>query len=242
MNYPISKVEVIAYTQPVEKTGITSIEHLITYCARASNPANRLSDDMRLLDYCMQHKHWSVFQMANVNLHIETPRDTARQFTRHSSLAIVEHEYAGQLHYSARADGIDLHAGGIQEFSQRYAEPELLSEREMRRQDHKNRQNSFDDIHEKDLEYLEGHVQSVLSSVECANQAFQQLDVAKECRRTILPEGFTMSTLFVNATVRSWLNYLEVRKGPETQKEHRELALLIEQELAKILPKIFKHG
>jgi thymidylate synthase (FAD) len=229
-------VKLIAKTVPVVE-GIEDAQGLIAYCARVSNPSNQWNEASApgLLDYCRRHKHWSVFQMANAVLEIEAPRDIARQFTRHESMVVIEHDTG----YSVTPDGIDLKAGGVQEFSQRYAEVVETTDREMRRQDDKNRQSSHDDLPEAAKRFWEDSAAEVVADAQALYKDALGAGVAKECARVVLPEGLVMSRLYVNANLRSWMTYLDVRLGPGTQKEHRVLADAIKGVLMAEFPMLF---
>ena len=193
-------VKLIAYTQPTDAD--VNISAFIAYCARVSNPANQSNHltASKLLRYLATHKHWSPFEMANLVIEIETTRDIARQILRHRS-----------LHF--------------QEFSQRYAEVESAPVyREARLQDKANRQSSI----ETDDEKLASEWQAKQAFVRGLTLGTYQwaLDkgIAKEVARAVLPEGMTMSRMYVNGTIRSWIHYCSVRMDASTQKEHREIA------------------
>jgi thymidylate synthase (FAD) len=209
-----------AVTQPVdEDDDLDTPEELIAYCARVSNPSNQLNPDYEgLLNYCIRNKHWSIFEMANAVVQVEAPRDITRQLLRHRSFS-------------------------FQEFSQRYSDQIEFTDREFRRQDTKNRQNSIDDL---SLADRYNYIAAAYTVKERANYFYKWLikeGVAKECARVILPEGLTMSRLYVNGTVRSWLHYLDVRDDPGvTQWEHVLLAREIRKVLAPAFPTIFKTG
>jgi thymidylate synthase (FAD) len=210
------KVKLVGYTQPSEefKDSFSDIKDLVAFCARVSNPANQFNNETvdKLLGYLMKHQHWSPFEMASITIEIETTRDIARQLLRHRSFS-------------------------FQEFSQRYANPvQDLSFvlREARLQDTKNRQNSL----ETDDSLLETEwnkrQQDVLDLVtENYNWAVEN-GIAKEQARCILPEGNTVSRLYVNGTIRSYIHYIQVRTDQSTQKEHRELALTIAKAISEI--------
>ena len=206
-------------TQPVDdEDGLETPEELIAYCARVSNPSNQLNPDYAgLLDYCIRNKHWSIFEMVNAVVQVEAPRDITRQLLRHRSFS-------------------------FQEFSQRYSDEIEFTDREFRRQDTKNRQNSIDDLGEYLKAEIEADVQGLLEDVTSMYKALRdsKVNVAKECARVILPEGLTMSRLYVNGTVRSWLHYLDVRDDPGvTQWEHVLLAREIRKVLEPAFPTIF---
>ena len=199
-----NKVRVIGVTTPVVDF-IPDSEGIVSYAARVSSPQNQDNFDTaaRLLKYCLKHQHYSVFETVNVLMEIETPRDIARQLLRHRSFT-------------------------FQEFSQRYAEAQEFVTREARMQDLKNRQNSVvtNDI---DLQSeWEMRQQEVIQLVKDNYQWALDQGIAKECARVILPEGNTMSKLYVNGTLRSWIHYAKLRNTPGvTQSEHVDLALKV---------------
>ena len=191
---------------------------LIAYCARVSNPSNQGNTDTseKLINYLIKNKHWSPFEMADITLEIETTRDIARQILRHRSFS-------------------------FQEFSQRYADPTKdlnFMYREARLQDTKNRQNSID-IDDPEL-LIEWHIQqeAVIITAKKAYEWAIERGIAKEVARAVLPEGLTMSRMYMKGSIRSWIHYLEVRTDPSTQKEHREVALACAQAIAEIFPMI----
>lgn len=193
-------VKLIAYTQPTDAT--ISMAEFIAYCARVSNPANQRNTltAPKLLKYLATHKHWSPFEMANLVIEIETTRDIARQILRHRS-----------LHF--------------QEFSQRYAEVESAPMyREARMQDKANRQSSIEtDDASLQLDWEAMQDKALGASLDAYHWALDK-GIAKEVARAVLPEGLTMSRMYVNGTVRSWIHYCSVRMDASTQKEHREIA------------------
>jgi len=213
------KAKLIAVTKPLVE-GLDSIYDLVSYCARVSNPSNQMNTDTaeKLIGYLLKYKHFSPFEVANCVVEVEAPRDIARQLLRHRSFS-------------------------FQEFSQRYADVAALGDsfilREARLQDTKNRQNSIvtDDTN---LQFeWELRQKQILSSVKEHYEWAVQNGIAKECARVILPEGLTMSRLYVNGTIRSWLHYIEVRtEEGVTQQEHVELARLIAQAIAEAFPQI----
>jgi len=209
--------KLVGLTQPTVHVPVTNAEGLVAYCARVSNPSNQDNPDYgKLLDYCIRNKHWSVFEMANAVVEVEAPRDITRQLLRHSSFS-------------------------FQEFSQRYSDEIEFTEREFRRQDTKNRQNSIDDLDDIAKQFGQSVQQRLIKVVEEAYSEFRTDGVAKECARVILPEGLTMSRLYVNGTLRSWLHYLDVRDDPGvTQHEHVLLAREIRKAIAPAFPTIFK--
>lgn len=194
------------------------LENLVAYCARVSNPSNQHSvkTNSKLLKYLIQHKHWSPFEMVNVCLRVDTTRDIARQMLRHRSFS-------------------------FQEFSQRYADVSNLSDefvyREARLQDEKNRQNSIE-TDDRELQKLwEEYQRDVLVSAKRAYTWALSNGIAKEQARAVLPEGLTISRLYVNGTLRSWIHYIELRSGHGTQKEHIEIA----RECAKVISDLFPY-
>lgn len=213
----VFKARLIAMTQPVVH-GIDNAKELIAYCARVSNPSNQMNKDTadKLLKYLIKHRHWSPLEMANAVIEVEAPRDIARQLLRHRSF-------------------------NFQEFSQRYADVTQLGDtfcnRDLRMQDLSNRQNSLvtDDIKLK--HWWEAQQNELLSHVRRIYTEALAYGVAKECARVVLPEGLTMSRLYVNGTIRSWIHYLEVRmeKGI-TQEEHVCLAKLIAEQVNSAFP------
>lgn len=209
--------KLIALTQPVIGTPAANPEALIAYCARVSNPSNQDNPDYAgLLNYCIRNKHWSVFEMANAVVEVEAPRDITRQLLRHRSFS-------------------------FQEFSQRYSDEIEFTDREFRRQDTKNRQNSIDDLDSYTENLTKFRSEWVVDELAKIYNEFRNYQVAKECARVILPEGLTMSKLYVNGTVRSWLHYLDVRDDPGvTQWEHVLLAREIRKVLEPAFPSIFK--
>lgn len=188
---------------------------LVAYCARVSNPSNQNNKETseKLVKYLIKHKHWSPLEMVSACLEIETTRDIARQLLRHRSFS-------------------------FQEFSQRYADPTKDLEfvtREARLQDPKNRQNSIE-VDNADLaEEWEWHQQQVIKASQRAYSWAIKNGIAKEQARAVLPEGNTMSRLYVNGTLRSWIHYIELRSANGTQQEHIDLAV----ECAKAINEIF---
>lgn len=213
------KTKLIAVTKPVVE-GIEDAKDLIAYCARVSNPSNQMNMDTaeKLINYLIKYKHWSPAEMVNCVVEVECPRDIARQLLRHRSFS-------------------------FQEFSQRYADVTALGDsfiiREARLQDTKNRQNSVKTDNQELL--LEWNIkqQEILNLVEEHYNWAIVNGIAKECARVILPEGNTMSRLYVNGTLRSWLHYVEVRtESGVTQQEHVELARMIASVIAEAFPQI----
>lgn len=206
------KVKVIGVTTPVIGL-IPDSEGIISYAARVSNPSNQdnFETASKLLKYCLNHKHYSVFETASIVVEIESPRDIARQILRHRSFS-------------------------FQEFSQRYAEAQSFVFRDARLQDNKNRQNSVvtddQDLSEKWNEKQQEVVNLVKKNYDWALKN----GIAKECARVILPEGNTMSRMYMNGTVRSWLHYCDLRDGNGTQLEHVDVARKCKKEILKHFP------
>lgn len=206
----------IGLTQPTIEARIPSSEALVAYCARVSNPSNQDNFDTaeKLLKYCITNKHWSVFEMVNAVVEVEAPRDITRQLLRHRSFS-------------------------FQEFSQRYSDEIEFTEREFRRQDTRNRQNSTDDLRPEYSTICLGKTDQVMADAASYYSWMRNHGIAKECARVILPEGLTMSRLYVNGTLRSWLHYLEVREGNGTQREHQIMANKIKDVLVPAFPTVF---
>lgn len=207
----MNSVKLVAYTHPQIRIPVEDAEpgtfrllgpeSFIAYCARVSNPANQDNPDSeKLLKYLVKHKHWSPFEMVHLVMEIQTTRDIGRQILRHRSFS-------------------------FQEFSQRYAAVAEMSEpREARLQDQKNRQNSIeiDDVHLlNDWDALQDDVKQM--ALQAYNWAIEN-GVAKEQARVVLPEGLTMSRMYMSGSLRSWIHYCELRMGNGTQKEHRLIA------------------
>lgn len=218
----------IAVTKPLDEN--MTVDEFIAYVARVSNPSNQGNTltATKLLRYLATHKHWSPFEMTNVVMEINTTRDIARQILRHRSFA-------------------------FQEFSQRYADPTQslgFTTREARLQDKKNRQNSIeiDDRTVLDPKTLRGSgwtkeewVKKQQAVIDAANEAYDWAigyNIAKEQARAVLPEGLTNSRMYMNGTLRSWIHYCQLRMGPETQKEHREIATDCWYEVTKLFPSL----
>jgi thymidylate synthase (FAD) len=212
------KVKLVSYTKPSSElleNGIETVKELIGYCARVSNPSNQMNTETvdRLISYLIRNKHWSPLEMVNACLEIETTRDIARQMLRHRSFS-------------------------FQEFSQRYADPTKELQfviREARLQDPKNRQNSIEtDSVDLTTEWETKQQELIDHSSKVYNWAISN-GIAKEQARCVLPEGNTVSRLYMNGTLRSWIHFIETRTELGTQKEHREVAL----ECARLISDIF---
>jgi len=220
------KVKLISSSTPsieMAQEGIDNVQELIAFCARVSNPANQFNTDTseKLIRYLIKHQHWSPLEMVSACLEITTTRDIARQILRHRSFS-------------------------FQEFSQRYADPtaeldEAFVLREARFQDTKNRQNSVSlDMSDEAQKLLaiewERAQKRVLFSVKQEYSWAIKNGIAKEQARAILPEGLTVSRLYMNGTVRSWIHYIELRAANGTQLEHQEIARACAKAIADIFP------
>ena len=211
------KVELIAISKP-EVDGINTAEELVAYCARVSNPSNQVSNQNvdKLIRYCIKNQHWSIFQMVNITISINTTRDIARQILRHRSFS-------------------------FQEFSQRYADPtkDLGFElREARLQDTKNRQNSIETDDDYIKERWEEQQASVIFKAKQAYEWAIENGIAKEQARAVLPEGNTQSRIYMQGDLRSWIHYCQLRMGNGTQKEHMEVAKACWDIIAKQFPNV----
>jgi thymidylate synthase (FAD) len=219
------KVQLVSHSQPTaefQQLKINDAQDLVAYCARVSNPANQFNTETseKLIGYLIKHQHWSPLEMVSMCLEIETTRDIARQILRHRSFS-------------------------FQEFSQRYADPtaemtEAFVVREARFQDTKNRQNSVEfDMSDESQRLLaiewERAQKRVLYTVEKEYKWAITNGIAKEQARALLPEGLTMSRMYMNGTLRSWIHYIELRSSNGTQKEHMEIA----KECAVVISTIF---
>ena len=213
------KVALVSSSQPsadLVSQGIVNCQELVAYCARVSNPGNQTNTDTseKLIRYLIKHKHWSPLEMVSACLEIETTRDIARQILRHRSFS-------------------------FQEFSQRYAVADLGVEfKETRLQDTKNRQNSLATEDPELDAWWQAQQAFVSTHVNMIYNKAIELGIAKEQARAILPEGITTSRLYMQGTLRSWLHYIELRSGLETQKEHREVAQACAAALETIFPMV----
>ena len=212
------KVELKSYTKDAE--GDRNLLEQIAYVARVSNPSNQNNDATaeKLVQYLIDHKHWSPLEMVDVTLEIETTRDIARQILRHRSFV-------------------------FQEFSQRYADPTQslgFVTRNARLQDPKNRQNSIElDDDELQNEWIE-YQEQLIGSIKDAYLSAIDAGIAKEQARAILPEGLTKSRMYMKGSIRSWIHYIMIRSGVETQKEHREIAIACAEAISPIFPMIME--
>jgi thymidylate synthase (FAD) len=220
------KVKLVSYSQPTDEfsnQGIDDAQELIAYCARVSNPANQFNTETseKLIRYLVKHQHWSPLEMVSACCEITTTRDIARQVLRHRSFS-------------------------FQEFSQRYADPtaeldEAFVLREARFQDTKNRQNSIAfDPNDQQQRYLaiewERAQKRVLHVVKQEYKWAIDNGIAKEQARAVLPEGLTVSRMYMNGTLRSWIHFIELRSGNGTQKEHMDIARSCAEVISKIFP------
>lgn len=219
------KVKLVSYSQPADESktvGIDDVQELIAYCARVSNPSNQFNSETseKLIRYLVRHQHWSPLEMVSACIEITTTRDIARQILRHRSFS-------------------------FQEFSQRYADPtEDLSfvTREARLQDTKNRQNSIEITDEFSADTIglkhtwEMYQNSVINAAKEAYSWAVDNGIAKEQARAVLPEGCTVSRLYVNGTLRSWIHFIELRSANGTQLEHQQVARACAAAIAAIFP------
>jgi thymidylate synthase (FAD) len=212
-------VKLVSYSTPTDEfvnEGIDDVQELVAFCARVSNPNNQFNTETseKLINYLVKHAHWSPLEMVSACVEIETTRDIARQILRHRSFS-------------------------FQEFSQRYADPTKdlsFVLREARLQDTKNRQNSIEtDDPELEAEWRRRQ-QLVIDLVREQYEWAVGVGIAKEQARVVLPEGNTVSRLYMNGTIRSWIHFIELRKGNGTQKEHQLVALACATAIATIFP------
>ena len=214
-------VKLLSHSQPTPEfaeLGIHDAQELIAYCARVSNPSNQLNTETseKLIRYLVKHQHWSPLEMVSACLEITTTRDIARQILRHRSFS-------------------------FQEFSQRYADPtQDLSfvRRAARLQDTRNRQNSIETTDEDLALWWDSAQQEIIDLAKKHYTRAIELGIAKEQARAILPEGNTVSRLYVSGTLRSWIHYCELRSANGTQKEHMDIAKEVAIVISKIFPMI----
>ena len=218
------KVKLVSYSQASDefaKNGIDDAQELIAFCARVSNPSNQFNTETseKLIGYLIKHQHWSPLEMVSACLEIETTRDIARQILRHRSFS-------------------------FQEFSQRYADPTKDLDfvvREARLQDTKNRQNS---VKTEDVElqaWWDAKQKFIIETVKSTYAEAIEKGIAKEQARAILPEGNTVSRLYMNGTLRSWIHFIELRSANGTQLEHQEVARECAGVIAAIFPMVTNH-
>lgn len=218
------KVKLFACSQPIKDRviGLDNIQDIIAYCAKVSNPQFQTQFDKseRLLNYLTTNAHWSPFEMVSATIEIQTTRDIARQILRHRSFS-------------------------FQEFSQRYKEVDAIDDpfviREARFQHPTNRQDS--------IELNKDNVEHIALSIEWARRQQIVIDtakehydwalqngIAKEVARAVLPEGNTVSRLYMQGTIRSWIHYIQLRSGNGTQKEHMDIAVEVAKAITEIFP------
>jgi len=214
-----TKATLVSHSMPSDnmlEAGLENAQDLIAFCARVSNPSNQFNKETneQLIKYLIKHKHWSPLEMVSATIEVETTRDIARQMLRHRSFS-------------------------FQEFSQRYADPTqdmAFMLREARLQDTNNRQNSVK-THDTRLSAMWRIQQDlVIQAAKTAYKFAVDNGIAKEQARAVLPEGCTMSRLYMNGTLRSWVHYIELRSANGTQLEHIEVAQACAREIAKIFP------
>jgi len=211
-------VRMISYSKPSREMydeGLIDVQELVAFCARVSNPSNQFNTDTseKLIKYLIKHQHWSPLEMVSACLEIETTRDIARQILRHRSFS-------------------------FQEFSQRYADPTKdlsFVLREARLQDTKNRQNSVENNNLALAAWWEERQKRVIEEAKNAYEWAITNGIAKEQARAVLPEGLTVSRLYMNGTLRSWIHFIELRSANGTQKEHQQVA----RECAKVIAEVF---
>ena len=220
------RVKLVSYSKPSREMydeGLVDVQELVAYCARVSNPANQFNTETsdKLIKYLIKHQHWSPLEMVSACIEVETTRDIARQMLRHRSFS-------------------------FQEFSQRYADPtaELAAAfviREARWQDTKNRQNSVEADPTDEAQRMlaiewERAQKRVLYAVEKEYKWAIANGIAKEQARAVLPEGLTVSRLYMNGTIRSWIHFIQLRSANGTQKEHQLVALECARVIAEVFP------
>ena len=215
------KVKLISVSNPSKEMiaeGMDDVQELIAFCARVSNPSNQFNTETseKLIKYLVKHKHWSPLEMASACLEITTTRDIARQILRHRSFS-------------------------FQEFSQRYADPTKDLDfvvREARLQDTKNRQNSIASDDTELQAWWDAQQKFIIENVKHIYAQAIERGIAKEQARAILPEGNTVSRLYMNGTLRSWVHYIELRSANGTQLEHQEIAKACAQAITEVFPMI----
>ena len=213
------KVKLISYSKPsraMYEEGLLDAQELVAFCARVSNPSNQFNMDTadKLIRYLIKNKHWSPLEMVSACLEVETTRDIARQMLRHRSFS-------------------------FQEFSQRYADPTKDLDfvlRDARLQDTKNRQNSIETEDAALKVWWDAKQKFIIDTVKQTYAEAIEKGIAKEQARAILPEGNTVSRLYMNGTLRSWIHFIELRSANGTQKEHQEVALECARVIAEVFP------
>ena len=209
-------VSLISYSTPTNTDFGTTLLDNVAYCARVSNPSNQnnTATSEKLVRYLIKNDHWSPLEMVSVCLEIQTTRDIARQILRHRSFS-------------------------FQEFSQRYAIADIgVDIREARLQDKKNRQNSIETNDDKLQEEWNKKQQSIIDQTTETYKWAIDNGIAKEQARAVLPEGNTISRLYMNGTMRSWIHYIQLRSGNGTQKEHQQVAIACAKAIEPIFPMI----
>jgi thymidylate synthase (FAD) len=212
-------VKLVSYSTPTNayaEMGIDDVQELVAFCARVSNPANQYNTETseKLINYLVKHQHWSPLEMVSACVEITTTRDIARQILRHRSFS-------------------------FQEFSQRYADPTQDLDfviREARLQDTKNRQNSIETSDAELTAWWDAKQKFLIDYVRDTYAEAIHRGIAKEQARAILPEGNTVSRLYMNGTIRSWIHFIDLRSGNGTQKEHQLVALACAKAIAEIFP------
>ena len=213
------KIRLVSFSKPTDEflnEGISNVQELIAFCARVSNPSNQINNETseKLINYLIKNTHWSHIEMVSACVEIETTRDIARQILRHRSFS-------------------------FQEFSQRYADPTKdlsFITRDARLQDTENRQNS---VETRDDLLREEWNQKQLELISLAKKTYVwaiDKGIAKEQARAVLPEGNTVSRMYMNGSLRSWVHYIELRSSNGTQKEHMDIAIAIAEVISKIFP------
>lgn len=213
------QVKLVSYSKPSREfyeEGLMDVQDLIAFCARVSNPSNQLNSGTseKLIKYLINHQHWSPLEMVSACMEITTTRDIARQILRHRSFS-------------------------FQEFSQRYADPTKDLDfvlREARLQDTKNRQNSIDTNDAELKAWWDAKQKFLIDYVRETYAEAIDKGIAKEQARSILPEGNTVSRMYMNGTLRSWIHFIQLRAGNGTQKEHQEVALACAKVISEIFP------
>jgi thymidylate synthase (FAD) len=218
MKYFDYSTRLVSMTEPLIDDVNTS-EELVAFCARVSNPTNQTNNETagKLLSYCKKNSHWSIFEMVDATIEIKCTRDIGRQILRHRSFS-------------------------FQEFSQRYAEAQDFTWREPRLQDTKNRQNSLEGVDKDTRDAWQLIQTNALVQAKKDYQWALNMGIAKEVARSILPEGLTMSTMYMKGSLRSWIHYCDLRMGNGTQKEHRLIAESCWQLLSEKFPTVFLEG
>ena len=210
-------VKLISYSQPPAGSELSDdLLQMVAYCARVSNPGNQINEatSEKLVKYLIKHQHWSPLEMVSACLEIDTTRDIGRQLLRHRSFS-------------------------FQEFSQRYADPTKdmsFIRRGARLQDPKNRQNSIDAAPQVVQDLWDIKQLEVINKAREVYEWAIKEGIAKEQARSVLPEGNTMSRLYVNGTLRSWIHYIQLRAENGTQQEHMDIAKTVGKVIYEIFP------